>query len=313
MAGSVQAQAPGADFEFKLSLPEHDGQFQWRAEGFRILDASAKPKGAELGFRGTDGSDRLHFLAFLFLFPELNPMTSLKCRDGIMDPLKKADPGLKVLATSRIMNAAGQTIELIAYSQGGRNPQSVVRSFVAEGDLCADVEFYSQTQISADDADIRKIISSYQFNPRYKPQVDDAFFYAEILYRRDMLADAAPIFENVAQRLKDDKSPSAEMKRRIATDQAGMAYGISGNIGKARSIFEAAIKIDPDYPLNYYNLACADAEEGKLADARTHLQQAFARKANMLPGEKIPDPTTDSSFLPHKNDKDFWAFLQTLR
>jgi len=239
-------------------------------------------------------------------------MTSLKCRDGIMEPMKKADSGLKIQATSRMISAAGQTIELVSYSQGGRNAQFVVRSFVAEGDLCADVEFYSQSQISADDADIRKMISSYQFNPLYQPQADDAFFYAEILYRHDMYKDAAPIFESVAQRLKEDKAPSAELRRRIATDQAGMSYGISGNIGKARSIFEAAIKIDPDYPLNYYNLACADAEEGKLADARAHLEQAFARKANMLPGEKLPDPTTDDSFLPHKNNKEFWAFLQSL-
>jgi hypothetical protein len=64
--------------------------------------------------------------------------------------------------------------------------------------------------------------------------------------------------------------------------------------------------------LYYYNLACADAEEGKLADARKHLQQAFARKANVIPGETMPDPTKDDSFLPYRSNKDFWAFIENL-
>jgi tetratricopeptide (TPR) repeat protein len=91
-----------------------------------------------------------------------------------------------------------------------------------------------------------------------------------------------------------------------------MAYGISGDTSKARSIFESAIARDPDYPMYYYNLACADAQEKKLGDARIHLQQAFARKTNMIPGETLPDPSKDDSFLPYQNEKDFWQFVESL-
>jgi Tfp pilus assembly protein PilF len=110
--------------------------------------------------------------------------------------------------------------------------------------------------------------------------------------------------------LRDGKDQ--ETMRRVTTDQAGMAYGISGDIRRARAIFEAAIVKDPNYPLYYYNLACADAEEGKLADARSHLQQAFARKANVSQSETMPDPTKDDSFLPYQGNKDFWAFIESL-
>jgi hypothetical protein len=51
---------------------------------------------------------------------------------------------------------------------------------------------------------------------------------------------------------------------------------------------------------------------GKLADARIHLKEAFARKGNMLPGENLPDPTKDDSFLAYRNNKDFWNFLEGL-
>jgi hypothetical protein len=101
--------------------------------------------------------------------------------------------------------------------------------------------------------------------------------------------------------------------RRVITDQAGMSYGISGDNVKSRAIFNAAIAKDPDYPLFYYNLACVDAQENKLVDARTHLQEAFARKANMIAGETMPDPNKDDSFMPYRNNADFWKFVLSLR
>jgi len=62
----------------------------------------------------------------------------------------------------------------------------------------------------------------------------------------------------------------------------------------------------------YYNLACADAAEKNLAGARKHLQEAFDRKANVIRGESLPDPTADDSFLPYRNDKEFWTFVEGL-
>jgi tetratricopeptide (TPR) repeat protein len=126
-----------------------------------------------------------------------------------------------------------------------------------------------------------------------------------------MYKAAAPMFEQALAKLDDDHNQL--IWRRVTTDQAGMSYGMSGEIPKARAIFETAIAKDPDYPMYYYNLACADAEENKLVDARTHLQEAFARKKDMIPGETLPDPTKDDSFLPHKSDKEFWKFLQGLQ
>ena len=87
---------------------------------------------------------------------------------------------------------------------------------------------------------------------------------------------------------------------------------MNGNLQGSRSYAERGIKKDPDYPLNYYNLACADAEEGNAKDAKLHLQQAFDRKANTIPGAKLPDPTKDDSIVKLKKDKTFWAFVETL-
>jgi hypothetical protein len=46
---------------------------------------------------------------------------------------------------------------------------------------------------------------------------------------------------------------------------------------------------------------------------KKHLQQAFDRKQNVIAGEHMPDPSEDDSFVPYKNDKEFWAFVTSLK
>jgi len=310
-----RAQTTVSDADFKLALSVHQGQLQWHADGFKITQSSAKPNGLEIGIRGTNGPSRLTFLGFLFLFPEQAPMTSPKCRDGVMEPTKKGTPTLKVFATSEMKRSDSPPIELVNYSVQTRDGKAVysMRGFVAAGDICGDLQVYSDAPINAEAPDLKKLWASYRLEPNYVSQFSDAFLYAQILYQNHMYQAAAPIFEQALTRLKNDGSKDREMWLRVTTDQAGMSYGMAGNIPKARALFEAAITSDPDYPMYYYNLACADAEENKLADARTHLQQAFARKANVVRGESMPDPTKDDSFLPYRTNKEFWSFLEGLR
>jgi tetratricopeptide (TPR) repeat protein len=303
--------------EFKLALPDHKGQLRWSADGFKIVQTSAKPNGHEIGIRGQDASARLTFLGFLFLFPEQAPLTSAKCRDGVLDPEKKSNPTLEVLQSSEIVRPGGLPISLVSYTTRAKDGATsyMVRGFVATGDACGDLEFYSSKPLSAEDAVLKTIFSSYLFDESHTPTSSEVFVYAQALFQAQMFKAAAPIFEIALARLADDGAPwpSVKTAKRVITDQAGISYGISGEIDKARAIFGKAITEDPDYPMYYYNLACADAEEKKLGDARLHLQAAFARKANMITDEPVPDPTKDDSFLPYQKNKDFWTFLQNLQ
>ena len=72
------------------------------------------------------------------------------------------------------------------------------------------------------------------------------------------------------------------------------------------------IEEDPGHPMYYYNLAGADAKEKNLAEACSRLQEAFIQKANVRPGESMPDPTNEGSLLPYRNNKDFWIFQDSL-
>jgi hypothetical protein len=310
---STASYAAGNDDAFKLALVDHPGQLSWSAEGFKIIESSAKPGGTELGIRGLDQSGQQTFLGFLFLFPEKAPLTSAKCLDGVVGPEKKSNSSLKIAGTEEISQPGNLPVSLVSYTSKGEGGKTLytVRGFVANGDICGDLELYSYMPLSLQDSKLKNIFSSFRLDQKYAPQLHDVFLYAEILYRHHMYGPAAPVFEKALAKLNEDSGSTKTMKR-VITDQAGMSYGMSGNIAKAREIFEKAVAADPDYPLYYYNLACADAEEKNLAGAKKHLQEAFDRKANAIPGEGMPDPARDDSFLPYRNNKDFWTFVEGL-
>jgi predicted Zn-dependent protease len=91
-----------------------------------------------------------------------------------------------------------------------------------------------------------------------------------------------------------------------------MAYGISGKLKKAQALLEDAIHQDPEYPLNYYNLACAYADQGDKEKVLSNLSLAFEHKDHVLKGEQMPDPRSDSSFQKYVRDEDFIKLMKKL-
>lgn len=68
----------------------------------------------------------------------------------------------------------------------------------------------------------------------------------------------------------------------VLVDQLGVSCGISGDLTGAKKVFEWAITIEPEYPLFYYNLACACAEMNDLDSAIKNLTMAYKFKGNMI-------------------------------
>ena len=98
----------------------------------------------------------------------------------------------------------------------------------------------------------------------------------------------------------------------ILIDQLVIAYGISGNLKKVHGLLDEAIRQDPDYPLNYYNLACAYAGEGDKPKMLANLTLAFQYKDHVLKGEQMPDPRTDDSFQHYIHDPDFLKLMKQI-
>lgn len=99
----------------------------------------------------------------------------------------------------------------------------------------------------------------------------------------------------------------------VLVDNLGMAYGISGDLDKAKETFAYGIAKEPDYPMFYYNMACTYGEKDDMDKAIEYLKLAFDRRENMIPGEQMPNPATDSSFQRFVNDEKFIAALKELK
>lgn len=104
-----------------------------------------------------------------------------------------------------------------------------------------------------------------------------------------------------------------DLQWKILVDNLGMSYGISGQLDKAKQVFEYGLLKAPTYPMFHYNLACAYAEMGKRDETISSLRRAFQFKQNMLPGETLPDPGSDSSFQQFMKDAEFVKALKEIR
>jgi tetratricopeptide (TPR) repeat protein len=138
------------------------------------------------------------------------------------------------------------------------------------------------------------------------------FGYGSYYFLEKDYLKAARHYESVLER----NDPGSALNRnswRVLIDQLGMSYGLSGELGKAKDLFEWAIAQDAEYPMFYYNLACTFAEMGDLDRALGNLRLAYQTKGNMLPKETFPDPQKDPSFKKLYKDKRYRTELEKLK
>lgn len=243
------------------------------------------------------------------------------CRDDVLNAaMRSLSPSLGLADIKQVKKqdhppVNGKPLAIASYflaSMGdAKLAQQNLFGVAASPTTCAEIHISLTSYKPTDEPTLMAQLDSFAFDPDYVPSAQDYFTLGSVLYNAFKAYDSAAFYY---QRALDTLPAAAPLNaRRVLVDQLSMSYGISGQLKQSRAVNEAAIKSDPDYPLYYYTLACADAEQGKAADAKLHLQQAFDRKANTLPGEHLPDPTTDDSIQKLKKNKEFWAFVQTLK
>jgi len=99
---------------------------------------------------------------------------------------------------------------------------------------------------------------------------------------------------------------------RVLVDNLGTVYGLTGELDRAEEVLRYGIIKDPEYPTFYYNVACVYALRGDMKTTMDYLQKAWTLKANLLPGERMPDPTKDESLAIFMGDAGFRKLASTL-
>jgi|ERR1017187_1917583 tetratricopeptide (TPR) repeat protein len=302
LALNLSASGQVTPGKLSFALPEHPGAVTLDQGDWKIIEMSAKPDNNELGISAAKGDQ--HFLGFLFLWPEKAPLTSETCRDQMLLAEK-----VSVAASDRLTmrSNSGADIALVLLVSE-KSPHPAVRAFVANGDLCADITLTYPSASGIPES--KQLLDTLTFDPQATPGFRDAFAYATVEWDKGQMKGAARAYAAALKLV--DPSDDPTKWRRVTTDQLSMALGISGDLVLSRAVNVAAITKDPNYPMYYYNLACADAEENKPDAARQHLQQAWDRRQNTLQTEKFPDPTKDDSLLKLKSNTAFWTFVEGL-
>jgi len=242
--------------------------------------------------------------------------TAEGCRKDILDAIRKNQPKL-ISNETMALSHDGHGNSLATASNltylGAKGHNHNVFAFAGSAKTCAEVHASVLAGTSGEEDGLRAALALFHPDLVYRPTWVDYYAEATAFYLQSP-GMAAPFYD-AALKAMPEKAPDPEVlkARRIATDNVVSELGMMGDIRKAREYAERGIKLDPDYPLNYYQLACADAEEGKTADAKVHLREAFDRKQNVLPGESMPDPSKDDSIRKLKHHADFWAFVMTLK
>jgi tetratricopeptide (TPR) repeat protein len=307
----IQVTAQVTPGKLTFALPEHPGRMTLEQGAWQVVELSAKPNGNEWGERA--GQGKQHMLAFLFVVPEQTSLNAGLCRDETL----KAEHAEGAVRDRASMRSADGVDIAIAVLINPKNANMSLRAFVASGDLCGDLLFNAADVRPGDEEAYRltmetakQTLQTLTFDPKAKPTFKDAFAYATAEYMKHQYAGAALAFRAALAMVSQSEDPLKF--RRVITDNLSMSLGISGDLRGSREVNETAIKKDPEYPLYYYNLACADAEAGDPKVALTHLQQALDRRTHMLNGEQFPDPTTDDSLQKLRNDKPFWSLAQQI-
>jgi tetratricopeptide (TPR) repeat protein len=303
----VAATTPG-----RIQVPVSD---QWRPKEIALYDSGTRPV-------VTLQNAATNMTMSVILFPyETDKLTAETCRKDVLDPIlqnleSSATVKNKKMETHPLPSGASLAVGSYLIANLSNLIDSPIQQenffgFLSSAHTCAEIHLSKANYTSADLPLFNAALDQFTFDADYQPTTMDYTILGSIYYQvaHDYPA-AAVYYQRALDTVASD--PPHLNQRRYLTDQLSMSYGISGDIKHSRKINEQAIQVDPDYPLYYYNLACSDAEQGKATDARTHLQQAFDRKANTLANEHLPDPATDDSILKLKKNKDFWAFVQTL-
>ena len=236
------------------------------------------------------------------------------CRGDAINPILEHDAKLiSKRVDGEVKTTAGETLATTSYLldlgvAGGHFSHNLF-GFAGNAKTCAEIHVSSVVETPSEEDAMKAVLADFHPDLTYQPNAGDYFKLASVLFKNSP-GLAAPYYKSSLDAMPND--PTYITPRRVTTDQLVMSLGMSGDTRDSRAVAEKAIAADPDYPINYYNLACADAEQGNAIDAKMHLQQAFDRRANLLKGELMPDPTKDDSIVKLKKDKTFWAFVLAL-
>jgi tetratricopeptide (TPR) repeat protein len=295
----------------KIGIPNVKGILEINV-GPADFQTRVRPDGKEVQLRAMGRTDHLAITAFLqnVTFSA----SAERCRDEWWPSTKNAVALQRDdLQESIVKDGIARVEYVIPEFKGIKLQQKNIHAYLGNGNLCAEVHLSKEGFVPEDEKLFDQVLESTKLLPdEYAPaqeasepsEVQTYFSEGSKYYLQQNYSEAAALYEK-ALTLEKQRRTLSQNYFRVLVDNLGMSYGISGKLPQAKATFEYGISQESEYPMFYYNMACTYGEMGKMNDAIAQLRLFYKYKANMIPGESLPDPMQDDSFRYFVDNKSF--------
>jgi len=263
--------------------------------------------------RKVQASDAHGWVFSAFLYPLDRKQTAAELSEQALLGLRRAaENGFKIEAMKTFERGNFSMREYVIPDFHGQPVhQKNVFGYAVSGDMGLDFHVSKMSYSAADDIFLDSLIKGLHLIRDYKPDSATEFGYGSIFYLRRDWTGASAHYERSLQ-LEKQKRALSQKQWNVLVDNLGMAYGMSGEMSKAKATFEYGAQENSTYPMFHYNLACTDSELGDLGAALEQLKLAFQNRSYSDPGEGIPDPAKDDSFKRYLSDPRFAKLTKEL-
>jgi tetratricopeptide (TPR) repeat protein len=313
LAAAVVVAAPAAPTiadptDTPFSFPGKPWALMVNTRGFKLEQSKMRADGEGRYVFATNESTGVAFSVFIERAPAAGD--SVACRQYYWSKELKAQPKKDDVKLSELGSLALAECTVKEF-QGIKVNQRNVHAYLAKDDIWIDIHLSKTPFQPGDEHFFTDILKTVRIDESYRETSMSYVMYGSLMYRQENYRKAAAFYQTALD--MEQRAPQlAKPLWYVLIDNLGIAYGINGDLQKAKATFEYGLSKDATYPLFYYNLACTYAEAKDLDNASANLKKAFTYKANILPGEHMPDPRTDSSFKNFLKDKRFQQALDEL-
>jgi tetratricopeptide (TPR) repeat protein len=290
----------------RLSLPAKDWEVVVDLAGLTVRNIETQPDGRRYLAAQNDAT---HVVVSLTLEQVAASHATASCRDSL--EAKTKHPPIKIQDVRYSRSGEIDIMRYMVKEFRGQivNQENVFACQFYDG-AYIDLHVSKINYTSADEPLLLDVLNSLRIDKMERSSTE-LFQQGSRFYLQQDYKSAIKTYSQALELEKTDPKLNRPLWY-VLIDNLGMSYGITGDLQKARETFEYGISRDATYPLFYYNLACTYAESNDAARAESYLKKAFDNKANVLPGETMPDPTRDDSFSKLMNNKEFRELAEAL-
>jgi tetratricopeptide (TPR) repeat protein len=302
------AQETGVN-KAQISIPGVKGVLELNV-GKTTWDAHVRADGKETELQAIHRMDNVRITAFLQKVKF--QASAVNCRGKWWPMTAKSAPIKREELRQYDRDEAAIVEFMIPEFRGNTIHQESLHAYFGANDLCAEIHLSKDQFVPEDEKAFEEILSTVRLLPdetghlegiaaeeKKRYLAEGSRSYLEHNYK-----SAAEHYQKALDLEKRDRTLNRDVFR-VLVDNLGMSYGLTKKYPMAKETFEYGISQDPEYPLFYYLMACTYGEQGRMNESIEQLSLAFKYKANVIPGESLPDPLKDDSFRKFSYDKRF--------